>query len=217
MFLHGGYPQKILSRFSPKSEILFVTDHSDKAVDAWENCLAQLHTKADMVFFGDSITRRGDFASAFPDKVVCNLGLGSDTISGMTERIDMIVDVSPDKVFIMGGINSLRNNTIKQCISEYDSLLKKISVEITADVFVISVLPISQSKSESIGCSADTIVSFNKAINDLSEKYGYTYIDLYPLFVSTDGAINSELTTDGVHLTENAYKIWAESITEYIR
>ena len=217
LFFRGGYPQKILARFSPSEQIEFHATFNDKALDAWNNCLNQLHEKADIVFFGDSITRRGSFDSILPDKKICNLGLGSDTLVGMAERVNMIESVSPDKVFIMGGINSLRDNTLEQSVSEYEDLLKQISDKNFQQVFVISVLPISKEKSDSLGIAPKTVMSFNSSVETLSEEYGFIYIDLYSSYVSSSGFIKQELTTDGVHLTDDAYQIWYETITPFIR
>ena len=52
----------------------------EKCLQAWTNSFRQLSAKADIVFFGDSLIYHGDFASVFPDKVVCNLGLRGDTL-----------------------------------------------------------------------------------------------------------------------------------------
>ena len=216
LFFHDGYPQRIISRFSSKSDIPFVATHSDKAVDAWKNCLAQLHTKADIVFFGDSITRRGDFASSFQDKTVCNLGLGSDTITGMTDRVSMINVVFPETLFVMGGINSLRDSTLDHSVNEFGELLAKIKSECNADVFILSVLPISKEKASSIGCSISTIKSFNSAIETLTAEYGFTYIDLFSNLADSDGHILPEFTTDGVHLTENGYVVFVDAVSPYI-
>lgn len=200
----------------PKSEIPFTAAHSDIAVDAWENCLVQMHSKADVVFFGDSITRRGDFASAFPDKIVCNLGLGSDTIVGMIDRVSMVTAVSPKALFVMGGINSLRDSTLYQSVNEFENLLAKIKSECCADVFIMSVLPISSEKASSIGCSVSTIQSFNSEIESLTMKCGFTYIDLFHNLADTDGYLIPEFTTDGVHLTENGYAVFVDAVSSYI-
>ena len=216
LFFHGNYPQKIISRFTNKVEIPFTANRSDKAVDAWENCLVQLRAKADIVFIGDSITRRGDFASAFPNKTICNLGLGSDTIVGMTDRVSMVNAVSPEQLFVLGGINSLRDDTLAESVSEFDVLLTKIQSDYSGNVYVMSVLPISSDKALSIGCSVSAIKSFNLSIQSLTEKHGFQFIDLFPAFSGADGYILPKLTTDGVHLTDEGYSIFLNTISEYV-
>jgi len=41
----------------------------EKCLQAWTNSLRQMNAKADIVFFGDSLTYYGNFASVFPNKV----------------------------------------------------------------------------------------------------------------------------------------------------
>lgn len=216
LFIHGGYFQKIIDKFSPNKPAEFHATYNDKAIDAWGNSLSQLHPDADIVFFGDSLTRRGNFDVLFPDKTICNLGLGSDTITGMTERIGMIASVSPDKVFIMGGINSLRNDTLEQSTKEYSAMLDKVSEYGFPEVYIISVLPISKSKSDSLPCSPNTINAFNDSIHSLADKNGFHYIDIHHLLASSDGFIDSRYTTDGVHLTDDAYTILSEALSDFV-
>ena len=52
----------------------------EKCLQAWTNSLKQMNAKADIAFFGDSLTYYGDFALVILDKVVCNLGLRGNTI-----------------------------------------------------------------------------------------------------------------------------------------
>lgn len=215
LFIRGGYPNKILTLFSNTHQETFQPVHNDKAIDAWENSLRQSHLDVDIVFFGDSITRRGHFDKLFPDQTICNLGLGSDTIVGMTDRVSMISAVSPETVFVMGGINSLRDNTLEATIDEYTTMLSNIADNCNSSVYVISVLPISKSKSETLGCSSKTITQFNESLQAISAKFDFPYIDLYSKFVDDNGFMNTNLTTDGVHLTDTAYKIWADTISPY--
>lgn len=216
LFIREGYPKRIAERFIHKSQSELIVAYTDRALDAWNNCLNQLHINADAVFFGDSITRQGDFGGRFPNRTICNLGIGFDTINNLVNRVSMISSVSPSKVFVMCGINSLRDNTLNKSIREYDNLLHKIKSECNADVYIISTLPISKEKSKSLICNPDTIISFNKSIMSLSNKYGFKYIDLFHSFASSDNFIKTELSTDGIHLTKEAYDIWVENIKEYI-
>lgn len=216
MFVREDYPKRIISHFSPSQRNTFQPANNAKAIDAWENSLRQSHIDADIVFFGDSITRRGHFDAFFPDKTICNLGLGSDTIAGMIDRVSMISAVSPETVFVMGGINSLRDNTLEATIDEYTTMLSNISDNCAASVYVISVLPISEEKASEIGCSSDTIQQFNESIKDVAKNIGFVYIDLFNKFSSSSGFILDKFTTDGVHLTEDGYNIWADEIRKFI-
>ena len=67
----------------------------EKCLQAWTNSLRQLNEKANIVFFGVSLMYYGDFASVFPGRVVCNLGLRGDTILGMINRVEQVKLLMP--------------------------------------------------------------------------------------------------------------------------
>lgn len=215
LFIYDGYPQKIISRLNRENKTVSPYIYNDRALDGWANCLNQLRVNADIVFYGDSLTHCGNFDRYFPDKTVCNLGLGSNTLKDMIERVGMIESVNPKMIFVMGGINSLRDDSFDQTVDEYDQLLSAITSKNTAKVYAISILPTSKENTE-YGCSLETIPKFNNEIRRIAEKYGCTYVDLYSSFVMPDGSINPILTTDGVHLNDQAYIIWQDCISSYI-
>ena len=185
------------------------------AVDAWENCLRQLNIDADIVFIGDSITKRGNFAEMFPDKTVCNLGIGSDTIENVINRTSMISAVNPETIFLLVGINSLHDDTLEECIADYSFLIQQITSQCDANLYTISVMPISVDKAKESKLSQETIVTFNTAIENATISCNAEYIDLYSL-LENNGSIDPKYTTDGIHLSDEAYQIWKEQIIQYI-
>lgn len=186
------------------------------AVVGWNNTLEKLGYDSDIVFLGDSITRGSDFRDYFPNKKIVNLGYSGDNLSRMTERVSMIKAVSPEQVFIMGGINGLKDFNINQCIEKYSSLLDLIIAAVpNAKIYIQSVLPISSSEEEKY-CHNKTIVKFNDKLKKLALKRGVTYIDLYSLY-ELNGEMDSSLTKDGVHIWPEAYERWAEVLRPYIK
>ncbi len=45
----------------------------------------------------------------------------------------------------------------------------------------------------------------------------YQLINLFEVFVGDDGLIKPNLTTDGTHLNEAGYKLWAEKIEAVLK
>ena len=184
------------------------------AVAGWTNTLAKLNYDADVVFLGDSITRGSDFREYFPDKRIVNLGYAGDTISGMTERANMVGTVDPELVFVMGGVNELNDKNVDDCVKKYAQLLDKLrDVVPNADIYAQSVLPVFGEREKS--CHNATIKDFNEKIEQLAYERKMGYVDLYVLYVK-DGIMNSELSPDGVHIIPEAYGRWADAISEYI-
>ncbi len=216
LFCRGDYLNKIAVKAGIKQSEDYSFIYGDRALAGWCRCLQQLIIQADVVFFGDSITHRSDFSSFFPDTVICNLGIGSDTLQGMDSRVSMISTVSPRKVFLLGGINSLKDDNVEESCKEYEQLLSDMIKSLNGvEIYVVSVLPVSAQKAEEIRCGNDTICFFNHSIQLLAEEKGIIYIDLFSKLLN-DGCIDPKYTVDGVHLSDEAYSVWAETIREYI-
>lgn len=98
----------------------------DWTLESWKNSLTNLNFDSDIVFFGDSLTSNGDWQLYFPEYKIVNLGLIGDNIEEMDSRIEMIQDVSPEKIFIMAGINSLSNENYIDCLSDYEKMILDI-------------------------------------------------------------------------------------------
>lgn len=211
VFIRSGYARKVLVKMGLKEEIA-VTDWT--AV-SWNSCLEQLDYDADVVFFGDSITRGGDFQKYFPDSRTVNLGCSGDTLSQMIERVPMVKAVSPEKVFLMGGINGLIYTAYDTSVKRYEELLLELKKQLPdAEIYVQSVLPISSSR-ETANKDNAIIIKFNDQIKRLAEKYSLTYIDLHSVY-EMGGVLKSDYTTDGVHLNEQAYLLWVDKIKQYV-
>ena len=61
----------------------------------------------DVVFIGDSITDNADWYDIFPNLTIANRSIGSDTIAGILNRMDTIINTKMEKAFIMIGINDI--------------------------------------------------------------------------------------------------------------
>ena len=82
-------------------------------------------------------------------------------------------------------------------------------------IVVQSVLPADEVYLRWKSCSDETIRTFNEGLREIAEDYGFDYLDLYSSF-AVDGSMNPELTTDGLHLNQKGYDIWAERIRPII-
>ncbi len=212
LFIKCGYCNRLLAKYG-------LTDHKPRfnwTAFSWQSCLANLECKADVVFFGDSITRGGSFQKCFSDIRVVNLGATGDTPLDMLNRVPAVATVSPKKVFILGGINGLTDFNVSRYISHYERLLIAMQEALPdAQLYIQSVLPISYTKQREMGCKNKTIVRFNNALEALAKKYAHTYIDLHRIY-QLDGEMNPEFTKEGIHLKPEAYFLWEQEIKQYI-
>ncbi len=179
----------------------------EKCIQAWTNSLRQLNVKADIVFFGDSLTYYGDFASVFPDKTVCNLGLRGDTIQGMIDRLEQVILIDPGVVYLMAGINDVNTCSPEQFGSKYESLLNCLISNVdNISIVVQGLLPVN-SNSFHISCDNNQIIDCNKTIEKIASNLSLDYIDLFSLY-EDNGLLSKNMTIDGIHLERSAYSRW---------
>lgn len=188
---------------------------TDWTLFSWRTSLAKLNYKADIVFFGDSITRGSNFHLAFPQYKIVNLGNSGDSLNDMCSRTDMIQSVKPNKIFILGGVNNLKFTSEKDFILQYDKLVKKVRDENPrSKIYIQSILPISKD-AEKLLQKNSRIITYNKLLRQYAQKENIPYLDLHSLYYE-NGELPKHLTKDGVHLYPEAYARWETLLKKYI-
>ncbi|MCM1535038.1 MAG: GDSL-type esterase/lipase family protein [Clostridium sp.] len=187
----------------------------DWTLYSWQNFVTFADYDADIVFFGDSLTSNYNFQSKFPNVKILNMGLVGDTLTGMHDRVVMVKSVTPEKIFVMGGINGIHDRTVAETVNQYRDLLTKLQEEIPdAVIYVESILPILKTRADEYA-SNEMIAKQNEELEKLVVEMGAIWIDLYSLYIK-DGELDSKLTEDGLHLTDNAYSYWIEAVKPYV-
>ena len=183
-------------------------------IRGWTNTLDKLNLNVDVVFFGNSITAGSSFHDFFTDKSICNLGYPGDNLTGMMARVQQIQIVKPEKVFVMGGINGLKQMPLNIFETQYRELIVAIKDTVpTAEIYLQSILPVSNAHSRA--ASNKKISDCNLIIRDIAKSLGCKYIDLYSLYTKND-EINPDYSRDGVHIKEEHYDKWIEAIRPFI-
>ena len=213
-FCNTPFGESLLVYFGLKSPWSLVKEEP-RAVRAWINCLDKLNLHADIAFYGNSITRNSNFHEYFTDKIIVNLGYGSEDIDGLRNRMGLLRTAHPDKVFLMAGINGLKDYSDDEFLVSYAALVDSVSTVVPYDhIYVQSILPISVGKEKKCG-SNDLIISRNNAIRTICKSKGCTYIDVHHLFYA-NGHLADGYAQDGLHLEQSHYREWAELIKPYI-
>ena len=211
LYVKKATPQKLLSKlgFSYPAE-------TNWTLESWNSSLEQLVYDSDIVFIGDSLTRGENFQEYFPDRKIINLGISGDTLVGISKRAFVISHLTPEMIFIEGGVNSLNSSSIDALAALYESMLEEIMADNPGDqIFIQSVLPISNSN-QTGGLTNDNIVKFNAKLQEIAEKHGVTYIDVYSVYV-LNGEMNPDYTKDGIHLKDEYKYLWLDVLAEYIQ
>jgi lysophospholipase L1-like esterase len=173
-----------------------------------------------VVLLGDSITEGFDVAKYLPGRRVLNRGIGADVIGnvlpeddprGVLRRLDeSVFDCAATDVFLLIGINDLgsgrKPDVMEQGYREILEQIRKRAPEVR--VHVQSVLPTRDNFAKH---NAD-VRDFNQRIKKLADELECEYVDLHSLMVDNKGELKAELTGDGLHLNEAAYRIWVGEV-----
>lgn len=185
----------------------------DDCVASWNSCIRKLNLDADIVFFGNSITEGGEFQDYFPEQNVVVMGYIGENTKGMLRRVEAIRSVHPEKVFLMAGINGLKNQSWDDFDKWYGLLLDSVQSAVPeATIYVQSILPVTLSCSF---CPNEKIIEANRHILQMAEARGLTYIDLHSVYAE-DHALPESMSYDGLHLVANAYTPWVNEIRKHI-
>ena len=125
--------------------------------------------------------------------------------------LDALLEKQYRKIYVLLGINEL-GFTVEGFVSLYGELLDTIAAaEPDAELFVMSLTPITEQRSNSEDLfTREKVLKFNEAIRAMTEEKGYTYLNLYTPLADESGWLSPEESTDGVHFTPEKYLEWSE-------
>lgn len=167
----------------------------------------------DVVFLGNSITFWANWPELLTDfKYIKNRGIPGDNSFGVLERLEDILLGKPKQIFLMIGINDLAQGIPDEILlRNIDRICSESKLKSPNTQLVLqSMLPTNASfnRLTSHYQRPEKIKFINAAIKEISVKYGYAYLDLYPYFVDENQQLLASYTFDGVHLTLPGYERW---------
>lgn len=177
----------------------------------------KLEIKEDnIVFMGDSLTQRGEWAEIFNNPKVVNRGIDSDKTAGLLNRIEHVAKNHPKKIFLLIGINDINKGiNEKEILTNYEKIISTIkTTSPKTQIYIQSLLPVNKTKYLH-PIDNEKVRVVNKELQTLAIQEKVMYIDLYSLLVKND-ELNEEYTRDGIHLTGDAYMIWKNAVEQYV-
>ena len=172
----------------------------------------------DLVFIGDSITQgwegrgKGVWEKFYGKRNAVNLGIGGDRTQHVIWRLDNdnVKNISPKAAVIMIGTNNSGSNTPEQIAEGVAAIVKQLRTKLPkTQVLLLAVFPRGPDKN-------DKRRQVNEKTNDIFKKLAdgkiVHYLDIGPSFLQDDGTLAREIMPDLLHLSEQGYTIWAESI-----
>ncbi len=164
----------------------------------------------DIVMLGDSITSRGEWKELLEDEHILNLGIDGDTTSGILNRIGSVVELAPKKVLLMAGINDLCISIpLEEVFENYKKIVEVLnnsSISVIVQFTLITQMPAVNKK----------VRIFNQQLEEYCHENSIEFVDLNISFSNEDGLLREDLTTDGLHLGQKAYKVWAYKLKSFL-
>lgn len=175
-----------------------------------------------ILYFGDSITAgyQLDIDQAFPALIqhrldslglnynCINAGLSGETSAGGMNRINWVLQTTPDIFFLeLGANDGLRGLPLEETSKNLQAIIdevKKANPEVKLIVAGMMVPP---------NLGSDYTNQFKNIFPDIAEKNSAVYIPFLLEGVAGDPSLN---LSDGIHPTPEGHVIVAETVWEYL-
>ena len=178
------------------------------------------------LFLGDSITDFYDLDKYYEGLSVVNGGIKDGRTTDILNDIkNRVYRYNPSKVFLLIGTNDIidgkENDEIINNIKKIIELIKKNRPY--AEIYLESIYPVNKTDNDKISLSMvssrdnDQITEINKKLKQYCDEKKITYIDLYSKLVDDEGNLKLDYTKEGLHLSDDGYKVVTEEISKYIK
>lgn len=171
--------------------------------------------KQKIILIGDSITYSFDVNKLLPEYYIINKGIYGDNSLGVLKRIEQdVIQNNPDFVFLLIGTNDFAlERTDEELLSTINEIIiSMISSLPRTKIFLTSILPTNKIENR----PNDRILKVNVHIHNIAIKRNVNYFDLHSLLLDDDGNLNKAYTTDGLHLSDNGYVVWAKALRKLL-
>lgn len=180
-----------------------------------ENALLKPPTKDEkrVVFMGNSITEgwKNIRPEYFEGKPFINRGIGGQTTPQMLIRFTQdVIDLNPEAVVILAGINDIAGNTgpsTQKMITDNIFAMAELAKAHGIEVLICSVLPAADFPWRPGMEPAQKVIALNQALEEYARKNKITYVDYFSAMVNSENGLKDELGSDGVHPNEAGYLV----------
>lgn len=178
---------------------------------------------ADLLFIGDSITQgwenagKNIWAEYYAKRNAVNLGIGGDRTQHVLWRLDHgnIEGIKPKLAVLMIGTNNSRDNTSEQIAAGVTAIVEKLRTKLPeTKVLLLAIFPRGADKDDPLRKKNE---GANAIIQKLADGKMVHYLDIGPKFLAADGTLSKEVMPDLLHLNEQSYRTWAESIEPKVK
>ena len=187
----------------------------------WPNLLKYAQANKNMkpnesrriVLMGDSITEfwQPSYPEFYVQNGFVNRGISGQTTPQMLLRFrEDVINLKPDGVVILAGINDIAENTgpitLEQTLGNIISMVELAKAN-KIKVVLCSVLPANTFWWNKALLPGDKVIALNILIKSYAAKNNLTYIDYYSQMVDDQKGLDKKWGDDGVHPNATGYKL----------
>lgn len=173
-----------------------------------------------IIFLGDSIIKYYDTSKYYSNTNIINRGIAGDTATYILDRIGEVISKKPSIVILNAGSNDLvrtklSHDEIVKNILKIKYLLEEGIPNVV--VYILSLPPVLRDHEVT---NMDYMKHrTNDDINTINEELDlYTnLVDTHSLLVDSDGNLDVNYTTDGLHLNDLGYKVFSKVIANSVK
>lgn len=197
------------SRYLLLDTIPYIMEHHNNRLTQFA---AEPMKKGGFIFMGNSITEGGPWQELIGNHAI-NRGIGGDISYGILKRLGEIIEREPEKLFLMIGTNDMSKDIPERLVA---ANVKKAIIRVqkespNTEIYLQSILPLNPGIDgflQGFG-KQNNVLLCNQLYSKVAEETGITFINLFPYFLNEELLLKESYTTDGVHLTREAYEFWA--------
>jgi lysophospholipase L1-like esterase len=158
-----------------------------------------------------------DLEESFPEFDVINRGFGgSQTIDSVHFADRIVIKHAPDVVLLYAGDNDIAaGKTPKQVFEDFEAFVAKVHAALPETKIVYIAIKPSVARWNLV----EDMRAANALIAAETEKHDLlAFVDIDPLMLGEDGKPREDyLLADGLHLTKDGYKVWAEVVRPHLK
>jgi lysophospholipase L1-like esterase len=161
------------------------------------------------VIIGDSLSAWLPSDRLPSDQLWLNQAISGDTTQGILRRLTDFDSTSPSVIYVMAGVNDLKQgHSDAYILWNFQKIVRRLQqVHPEARIVLQSILPTRAPQIPN-----HRIAGLNRQLAAIARHYNTFYLDLHSQFAASDGQIQPQFTTDGIHLTDRGYLTWQGSL-----
>lgn len=198
----------------------------EKSPARWEKSIGEIEQRivagksapGAVLFVGSSSIRLWKLDDSFPDMVTANHGFGGSFLSDSVHFFDrIVVPVKPTAVVVYAGDNDIASGKTPETVyADFQQFVSEVRAKLPdcRQIVYIGIKP-----SVKRWTLAEKIQQTNSMIKaDCDKDPLLAYADVWEPMLTAEGTPNADLLlTDGLHMNEKGYQIWATVVKSVIK